>query len=91
VAVSCATTNDACACEPLPMIDAVWGIENGVPARINVLGACENPAHSLRFSVSHNVARWNLDSLSSNKSCTRSTGIFFNILIKNLSPNFDVF
>ncbi|GMR37863.1 hypothetical protein PMAYCL1PPCAC_08058, partial [Pristionchus mayeri] len=41
--------DDECPCDPLPMLDAKWEIQNGVPAQIGVVGACENPAHYVSF------------------------------------------
>ncbi|GMR37861.1 hypothetical protein PMAYCL1PPCAC_08056, partial [Pristionchus mayeri] len=49
VAVSCAITNDACPCEPLPLLDAKWGIQDAVPAKIGTVGACEDPTHVFSY------------------------------------------
>ncbi|GMR38746.1 hypothetical protein PMAYCL1PPCAC_08942, partial [Pristionchus mayeri] len=52
VAVSCATIRDtadpACACAPLPMLDAKWGIADGVAAQVGVMGGCADDTLELR-------------------------------------------
>ncbi|GMR37862.1 hypothetical protein PMAYCL1PPCAC_08057, partial [Pristionchus mayeri] len=47
VAVSCAITNSACTCNPLPMFDAKWGIMNGVSAQMDVVAPCADKTHQL--------------------------------------------
>ncbi|GMR38747.1 hypothetical protein PMAYCL1PPCAC_08943, partial [Pristionchus mayeri] len=43
------STDDACPCDPLPMLDAKWGIDNGVPAKTGTMGSCADPTHVFTF------------------------------------------